>query len=116
MKKYIIIFLAGISLAAAGSVFALSTPTCSISVNPSSIPLGVDTPVTITWNTTNANSNGVISTQLGALVQSGSRIVVINGKSTSFNIIAMSGTTLINSTGSYAYCSATVSTHSHSVI
>lgn len=109
MKLLLIAIL--VFVAAPLTIAAPPQPTCTFSVTPKLIPHGVPTPVTFTWTTTGTNINGrIFHPVIGNASVSGSTTYVVPGQPMQFNLIAFSNTTLINSTGTYALCKASVST------
>lgn len=114
MKKYIASLVATVALIgfAGASAAAVPQPTCTLTATPSSIPLGQTTQVTLRWVTTNANYDGV-SVAGVASSQSGSMVVTVPGKATTYQLLALSNASFVAAQGQYALCLAAVSTTSN---
>jgi hypothetical protein len=86
-----------------------------MSVSPSLVPAGVPTPVTVTWTTTGADTNGIVAPFLGgSRPPSGSRTFVVSTPQR-YELIALSNTPLVNSVGTDAVCVATVSAYGNTM-
>lgn len=122
MKKIVffsaLALLGGMVLASGIAVDAASTaPTCTLTVTPNRVPAATPTPVTLEWHSTNVRRvffplGGDITLNPGSTTLNGSSTFMSGPNSKLFYYVALSGQGLANETGSYAFCTASLSTSS----